>query len=175
MPWLKYDSKPILLGEHWTRSQEKVFSKYAKPNGFWITDDTEDCWRQFCTSNNFGLERLTHKHEIDLDESRVLILREPWEVHTFGRQYRAFHTWGPPEDIERYTDVCVDWMRVAADYDGLIITPYQWSLRMADDFSWYYCWDCSSGCIWNPRAILDIRLVEIDLDIAKHCVDREAA
>ncbi|QBI98814.1 hypothetical protein SEA_BOBBY_184 [Mycobacterium phage Bobby] len=45
----------------------------------------------------------------------------------------------------------IDWGKVAADYGGIIIAPYQWSRRM--DPHWYYTWDCASGCIWNLEAI----------------------
>ena len=58
----------------------------------------------------------------------------------------------------KYKNRCIAWEKVAAKYDGLIITPYIWQRRM--ELNWYYTWDCASGCIWNVRAIKDIRLIE---------------
>ena len=171
--WIKYDSEPILLGDQWTRKQYGQLGRYQKPHGFWITDDSDGCWRSWCLAEGFRLDELTHKHEIDLDETKVLVLRSRSEIEVFACKYRALYKWGPEEEPQKYTDVCIDWPRVAADYDGIIITPYQWSLRLAPDFNWYYVWDCASGCIWNPRAILDIRLVEIDMEVAKPREEKE--
>lgn len=45
--------------------------------------------------------------------------------------------------------------------------PYQWRRRNERGFSWYYGWDCASGCIWRASAIREIRLIEIDMDVGK--------
>lgn len=166
MTWLKYDSAPILIGEQFTRDQPRELSAYSKPNGFWITDDTDDCWRTWCLSNRFNIEGLTHKHEVILDDARILVLRSADAVEVFARQYRAHRWWGPTDNPRAYCDRCIDWRRVATEHAGIIITPYQWSLRLERDFRWYYGWDCASGCIWDASAIIDIRLIDIDHDIA---------
>lgn len=165
--WLKYDNAPIFLGEQADRDQPSRLSEYQKPCGFWITDDSEDCWRSWCVGNRFGLESLTHKHQVALDESRILILRSPYELDAFTEQYKVFHWWGPEGEPRKYRDLCIDWQRVAQEHDGLIITPYQWQRRLGHYYSWYYGWDCASGCIWKASTIRDIRLIEIDPDIAK--------
>jgi hypothetical protein len=164
MTWLKYDGAPILIDTLATRSQSENLSPYQKPCGFWITDDSENCWRSWCLSERFGLENLTHKHEVDLDESRLLILRSAYEVEHFARGFVVAKPWNYRNS--HYVDKCIDWRRVADQHSGIIITPYQWSLRLADGFSWYYGWGCASGCIWDASAIRDARLVEIDLAIA---------
>ncbi len=56
--------------------------------------------------------------------------------------------------------VYVDWAKVAKLYDGIIIAPYISARRLAHSVNWYYTWDCASGCIWNPRAIKSIKLIE---------------
>lgn len=164
--WLKYSDKPILNGEYWTRRQhvrdDGYRSEYEKPRGCWITDDSEDCWRSWCAGEGFNLEALTHKHEVDLDETNILSLRSAYELDAFTREYSSTCRWGTNNEwVNRY----IRWEDVAARYDGIIITPYQWARRM--ELSWYYGWDCASGCIWNAAAIREIRLIEINMDIAK--------
>ena len=78
--WLKYDSKPILMGEQYTRRQHEKPCIYGKPSGFWITDDSKDNWHIWCLSENFRLDALSHVHKIDLDESRILFLRSAYEI-----------------------------------------------------------------------------------------------
>jgi hypothetical protein len=50
----------------------------------------------------------------------------------------------------------IDWYRVAEQYDGIIITPYIYERRLTEYTTWYYSWDCASGCIWNGKAIANI-------------------
>jgi hypothetical protein len=162
MTWLKYADSPIDRASLVDCDQRtELRSKYEKPRGCWITDDSEDCWKTLCLGESFLLDRLTHKHEVVLDESRLLILRSALEVRLFTENFAEEH------DRGGYNDLCINWHRVATIYDGLIITPYQWSLRLADRFSWYYGWDCASGCIWRTRSILDVKLIEVDHTIGK--------
>jgi len=163
MPWLKYDTGPIFTDTLVNRDQAPCVdesgytSEYTKPCGFWITDDSEECWRSWCLSNDWA-DRITHKHEVDLDENRILILRTSYEVECFSRQYGFEHHWKEG----RFQRWCINWPEVAHQHAGIIIAPYQWSLRMKHGFSWYYVWDCASGCIWDVSAIKDVRLVEIN-------------
>jgi hypothetical protein len=158
--WLKYSSAPILPGEQWDRDQDRCeeTTSYSKPRGFWITDDSEDCWASWCLNEHFSLEDLTHKHEVVLDESNILILRSASDLDVFTHKFGFSRPW--EYEGRKYSDFCIDWRKVARRYDGLIITPYQWTKRLT--LNWYYPWDCSSGCIWRARAIIDVRLLEID-------------
>lgn len=164
--WLKYANAPIDKSTLVYRNQSDRVSSYNKPAGFWITDSTEQCWRSWCVSERFSLESLTHKHIVTLDESGILILRNPYDLDDFTKRFRIDNWWGG-EDNRKYCDKCINWKEVAKAHTGLIITPYQWERRMSDDYSWYYGWDCSSGCIWDASAILDVALIEVDQDVAK--------
>lgn len=167
MTWLKYSDAPIDKSKLETRPQRRELrNKYEKPRGFWITDDGEDCWKTWCLGENFETHRLSHKHEVVLDEARVLIVRSAFELDTFTREFSDELVWFTGSG-RSHTDLCVNWARVAERYAGLIVTPYQWTLRLEHRFSWYYGWDCSSGCIWDATAILDVRLVEVDHAIGK--------
>jgi len=163
--WLKYSDAPILVGEQADRNQTERLSMYSKPNGFWITDDSKDCWRSWCVGERWGLGGLTHKHEIELDESGILILRSVAELDAFTEKFSVPEWWGPFGEPRKYRDICIDWRRVAQQHTGIIITPYQWERRLCVDYRWYYGWDCASGCIWKASAIRDIRLIEIDLAV----------
>lgn len=158
--WLKYSDRPILLGEQWDREQCSDLDALSKPCGFWITDDSEYCWRSWCIAERFVLDLLTHKHEIELEESNILFLRSVNDLDRFTYRYSVEKWVGRRRNI-------IDWPRVAKEYSGIIITPYQWSRRMHDSCRWYYLWDCASGCIWQASAIKAIRLIDIDYEVAK--------
>jgi hypothetical protein len=53
----------------------------------------------------------------------------------------------------------VSWIAVAEQWQGIIIAPYLWERRLGDP-SWYYTWDCASGCIWDATAIASVSLTE---------------
>lgn len=55
---------------------------------------------------------------------------------------------------------CIDWQKVALEYSGIEIAPYQSSLRSSVLIPWYYTWDVASGCIWNVNAVQKFELVE---------------
>ena len=174
--WLKYASAPI-VGELKDHEQSDNLSSYKKPRGCWITDDSEYCWRSWCIGENFSRESLTHKHEVVLDESNILILRSAVALDDFTQEFAVEKYWGPDNDPRRLCDLCIDWREVAKRYTGLIITPYQQSrrLRLAGGYSWYYSWDCASGCIWTAAAIKDIRLIEVDQAVRGSCLTPEPA
>ena len=158
--WLKYSANPIDCSSYMDRAQrphkDDYRSDYEKPVGCWITDDSDNCWRSWCEGEQFSLESLTHKHEVILDESNILILRCAGDLDYFTEEYGGDCRWGP---AKQYVNRYIDWHKVAARHDGLIITPYIWRRRM--ELNWYYPWDCASGCIWKAQAIKGIRLLEI--------------
>lgn len=158
--WLKYSEKPIEFDPSRTYPQAPRLSVYAKPNGFWITDDSDMCWRTWCESEDYGAEELACKHRVEIDESRMLFLRQADEILAFTREWSVEREWmSKTSRAVRIVDVLIDWQRVAGTYAGLIITPYQWSVRFGSDTSWYYGWDCASGCIWDAGAIRSVELL----------------
>jgi len=50
------------------------------------------------------------------------------------------------------------WRRVANQYNGIEIRFMPWAVHR--DSVWYWHWDCSSGCIWDNKAISKIRLLK---------------
>jgi len=121
-----------------------------KPRGLWVSDDTcEQNWRSWCEGESFGLDRLTHVHDVTIAASaNILRLCCAYDIDDFTRVYRDGGE----------THAGINWLKVAAKYDGIIITPYIWSRRLDGDAFWYYGWDCASGCIWNSSAVAAINL-----------------
>jgi hypothetical protein len=63
---------------------------------------------------------------------------------------------------DRYGDWTIRWPDVAARWQGILITPYQWDCRLDDEMFWYYGWDCASGCIWDAGAVASIKQVDFE-------------
>lgn len=117
-----------------------------KPVGLWVSVAGDDDWPEFCEQNGFDTECLAHPHTVTLTAgANILRIESPDELVGFHHAYAQ-----PDDSRSKFADI--DWRKVATDYDGIIIAPYQWSMRLGGPF-WYYGWDCASGCIWNLDAI----------------------
>lgn len=120
-------------------------SYQMKPHGLWLSVETDDeesfGWRDWCEREGFGLSRLTHRAELNIAAGvNVLHLDSAAALLAFTRRYET--------TVEGFSFLRpIDWAAVAHDYQGLVIAPYDWSLRL--DLHWYYAWDCASACIWD--------------------------
>jgi hypothetical protein len=152
--WLKFSHQPIVHDPNLVWVQNDYRSSYIKPKGCWITDDSEDNWEQWCRAESWGEETLAHKHQVILNEEKILFLNSKEALDGFTRLY------GVPQmmyyvDPKLFKDEpAIAWDAVANNHSGIIITPYIFERRFTD---WYYGWDCASGCIWDAKAILEIR------------------
>lgn len=151
---MHFSDKPVVLDRARSYSQDAPHS-HGKPVGFWVSVAGEDDWPTWCLSEEFRLGSLVFAHRITLDPwSKILRILSPEGIDSFHDKYatrtdfdRRYH---PEWSDRRYWPV--DWNAVAADFDGVVIAPYQWSRRLQGPH-WYYTWDCASGCIWNLSAI----------------------
>lgn len=126
-----------------SRSQDR---SHYKPRGFWVSDESaEDGWSTWCRNESFGIGRNAFSIELAPDV-RLLSLTTDWDVRLFDQDFAAGDGY------------YIDWPRVAQYHQGILITPYQWTLRLSD-VRWYYPWDCASGCIWDANAITEVQLV----------------
>lgn len=139
-----FSNEPYL--RHVYSKQQRVAdyrSCFDKPCGLWVSVDGEYDWQSWCESESFGIGRFRHQIYLSRD-CNVLHLKSASDIMEFREH------WGiEREDLWR--DVYIPWEKVAKEYQGIIIAPYQWSRRMEE--SWYYGWDCASGCIWDASAI----------------------
>lgn len=128
--------------------QPHELSPYEKPYGFWVSVDGADDWPSWCMAEQYQTEHLAHKYTVHLsDAASIAMLSSPSCFDRFEGAYGR-----DPHNCGMRDRLCIDWRAVADDYDGIIIAPYQWSERMSR--SWYYGWDCASGCLWNHDVFL---------------------
>lgn len=167
MRLLHYAEAPTVLDRGRTYDQRNLRGT-GKPDGLWVSVEGEDDWKGWCEAEAFALHCLEYVHEVTLTEGANVLM-----IST-GKELEAFHAQWSVEDefnrkmAERERDLWgadlaraerfrrnhwpVQWKKVAAEYDGIIIAPYLWSHRLDGPF-WYYGVDCASGCIWNLDAI----------------------
>lgn len=132
---------------------------HGKPVGFWISPQGEDDWAEWCLRESGNLGEWRYRVTLDPfaqllwinDAPGLIAFHNTYAVETeFDRKYtRKIYGAGNNQPWP------IDWEKVAADYDGLIIVPYIWSQRLLGP-QWYYGWDCASGCIWNASSVLAV-------------------
>ena len=143
-----YSSHPILLPE----SREQTGRRSDKPDGLWVSVDGDDDWPAWCLSENYEDTNAQYHFAVTLaDDARILKLGSVGDLHAFTAQY------ADPDKQIYGVDWAIDWRRVSNEYQGIIIAPYQWPARLT--VSWYYGWDCASGCIWDASAFTAVELV----------------
>ncbi len=135
------------------RSTEQEDKPHFKPRGLWISVEGPSSygWSNWCEAERFGLESLTHPHEIVLHaDARILCLAGARAIDRFSKTYLK-PQWSRSNGLD--DTYSIDWQRVAAEHQGILIAPYCWPRRLHRGTSWYYCWDWASGCIWDADAI----------------------
>lgn len=134
---------------------------YGKPNGLWLTDETDRCsWVVWCHDNDFGDYKYEYTIEVDLDN--ILFIDDLEKFDAFQEKY-GFYL-----ELAGLTNRYIDWYKVQQELSGVIITPYQWSKRLGSDSFWYYLWDCASGCVWDSTKLTVLSVKEIQWPIIKN-------
>lgn len=166
-----YHDQPVILDRSWVYDQSEKTWRGGKPNGLWVSVVGEDDWASWCRGEEFALGDLAVTHEVVLDPAaNILHLKSPEEIDRFHREYAGeVPEWYRRDDRrqdrfmfgQEYVDLQrpIEWNRVADEYQGLIIAPYQWERRLGGPF-WYYGFDCASGCIWDLSAIAEFSVAE---------------
>lgn len=153
MQFTHYSSEPF-LGP--LRSALK-HDKDHKPSGFWLSvDDGEMGWADWCRAEEYELAGLACVHDVTLKgDAHILRISDPAGIDAFTAEFAGLDYDGR-RNLGRVWRI--DWPRVAKLYQGVVIAPYIWERRLDMVSSWYYGWDCASGCIWDASAIASIRL-----------------
>ena len=115
-----------------------------KPDGLWLSDESDRGWKDWCEGCDFQMENLAHRADFEIDLSNILHIPTREALYQFHKDFR-----GKGE----MNLSLIDWARVKSKYGGIIVTPYQSTLHLAVDFLWYYGWDCASGCVWDLSAL----------------------
>ena len=120
----------------------------SKPErGFWFSDETDFGWSQWCKGESWRLDDLKYAYPVSLDsDARIADLNSVRSIRTFHSKY-AYSI------LETPLVVWIDWLKVARAYDAVIISPYQWKLRLDLKLAWYYGWDCASGVALTPDIV----------------------
>jgi len=137
-PMQHYSTDPLYFRKDWRYSQSPFPAH--KPEGFWLSDESDYGWPQFCHRENFRALTLAHKTTFIVDLSHVLWLRDTASLSAFTQNYGEFHG---------LLGWLINWKAVAADYFGVLITPYIKFATTGEKLAWYEGWDCASGCFWN--------------------------
>lgn len=134
----------------------------SKPNGLWFSVEGLDGWKEWCKGEKTFLDRLRFSYEIILKEkTNIIHLKTPEEIFSFTKKY-PLKKRGYDSDSDTSE---LDWVEIKTNYQGIIISPYQWDCRLALESGWYYGWDCSSGCIWDISCIQDFIFLEENLEM----------
>lgn len=128
---------------------------YGKPIGLWLSDESDYGWRQWCESEDFNLKNLSHQTVFNVSLEKIILLQNSEDLLLFTEKYSDSRTLPTYFNLPKFKLQGIDWGAVGRDYNGIIITPYQWENRLK--FSWYYPWDCASGCIWNLESLSEVR------------------
>ena len=125
-----------------------------KPHGLWFSaGDGEDGWRAWCEAEGFAMDRLSVSTEIVLGpRARVFLVSDATGLRALGDRYRRQHAAAVPGSLQCQASG-PDWRRIGMEYDAVVIAPYIWECRLEEDTSWYYSWDCASGCVWNTDVV----------------------
>lgn len=135
-----FSKTPISVIEPRDQAMAKRHGYNFKPTGLWYSVDGD--WERWCVSDWMTGVAGKLCYELTLGDENILRLQSISEILRFHDEYH--------EILEGCTLVGYpNWARVAEKYDCIEIAPYCWELRC--DLTWYYPWDCASGCIWQPR------------------------
>jgi hypothetical protein len=123
------------------------------------SQDSEYGWAQWFYDNEQDqfYNRLKHKYNVVLQtDAKILFIDTKQKLIEFTDEYKkpdTRYSTGTRFSCSDETmwESIIDWMQVTSRYDGLLISPYQHSIRW--QYKWYYGFDCASGCIWNLSCI----------------------
>lgn len=121
-----------------------------KPIGFWVSVKGPQDWPAYLDSAD--LTPAPNRHVIELaKDANVLIVKTSEELAALSGRYPSLR------GSCYLSGESINWAAMARDYDGIIIAKYFSEMRLSH--AWYYTWDCASGCIWSPDAIMSTRLL----------------
>lgn len=134
-----------------------------KPHGFWVSVKGPTDWASWCVDNEFCADSIEREYRVELvPEANVLVLDSVASLLDFTQTFSTPWEWESDRATALDLPRPINWPAVAQAWGGIVIAPYQWSLRM--DLHWYYGWDCASGCIWDLSQIQSVTSMELSSD-----------
>ena len=139
---------------NWTFDPERSYTNDyeggRKPGGLWLSDETGLGWKQWCVAEHYS--PCSYRHDFEVDVTGVIHLKSFSEILAFTGTYIL-------DRESRYLQR-IDWSRVKNSACGLVITPFNYDAHWFEDASWYYGWDCASGCFWDLSVLTPVRTAE---------------
>lgn len=124
-------------------------SDHWKPRGLWYS--INESWIKWCKDNMDHWIK-PYNIEIEIDESKMCIIKTPEDLDKFVETYVHPSNRTPNEYWSRQ----VNWNDVVKDYSGIEIQNYS-SIKYYRTYKmtqmWFDGWDVSSGCIWDLSII----------------------
>ena len=112
--------------------QDRGYTQYEKPKGLWYS--CGKAWKQFAQTNNFRIHSYNHKYLLEVNLSRMCLIRNEKELLEFSEKYG--------ELVNEGRRWAVDWSEVSRDCDGIEICPLpnlEWDkktkLKLGKDYS----------------------------------------
>ena len=139
-----------------TRIYRQSVGLNYKPNGLWLSDESEYGWKKWCTDQDYGSP--DYETKFNVDTKNVLVLSSGKMIDDFTKEYSKSRQIGGIQDMPSSNFMgsnLIEWGRVIERYDGIIISPYVWECRVK--YIWYNPWDCASGCIWNLACLTECK------------------
>jgi hypothetical protein len=135
------------LGEIRPAQQHRAREMRLKPNGLWLSDESDIGWSRMAPAIDVELGR--YQSLVTLAPAHnCLILSTPESILQLTLDF-------PNPRAGRGTQY-INWNRIAQEFDGLIVTPYQAHLLWDRNCRWFRLWVAAVGCVWNPAAIQSI-------------------
>jgi hypothetical protein len=149
---LEHFSRTEITTKIYDKDQKPEASPHGKPRGLWVSDEAADVsWSTWVQGEELDWLTAGYWYSVSLSSrANILCLQSDRDIRNFTSAYST----------ESWLGAAIDWAKVAVRFDGIVITPYVWSCRLDPKTTWYYGWDCASGCIWNARAIKSLTLKE---------------
>lgn len=158
MRLIHYSAEPFNF-EHRRVEQPEAASFPMKPQGLWVSVKGETDWAEQ-GREMFGDGGFHYASLIELTaDANILRLSSVRQIDSFTEQYRC----AADPRFPSISGSMIDWRRVAEQYQGIIIAPYQFERRLTPHTFWYYGWDCASGCIWNTAAVASVEALVEDV------------
>lgn len=161
-----FSEKPLEFDYNYNYKKDPRYLQ-LKPSGFWVSDENEYGWKEWCIDGAFRLEELKHCSKVTLNQdNNILFVRSKKDMLAFNKNYsKKMMTEKEIADYPKWfkEDYCLRILnleKLYKDYGGIVITPYRWAFRLEVNFHWYYGWDCASGCIWDLKNIKEVELIE---------------
>ena len=108
----------------------------------WLTNDYKELGKGYSWENN-RVGGYSNIYVLSLNQKNVCCIHNLKAFDKFNKKYGTKNNQG------------IYWEKVERDYAGIEIKFMQQRCS-----GWYDSWDCSSGCIWNKKAVRRIRCIK---------------